>query len=121
MADDGAGKCIYLVGRNHRPQFAGQGDIADINITARLFEHLLDKGLVHRRLATMGVKMACREFDRLSQHHAEGDILNAEFMGNLQRLANIVAIFHKRLLGQVRVERLDKAFTLAAAVNDYTL
>ena len=92
----------------------------DVDNAASFCEHLLYEGLVHRCLPAMSVKMACGEFHGLTEHHAEGNILDVEFMGDLQRLADIVAVFHERLLGQVRIKCLDEPLALAATVDDYT-
>ena len=48
----------------------------------------------------MRVQMACSQFHGLPEHDAERDVFDAEFMGYLQRLADVVAIFHEGLLGQ---------------------
>ena len=83
-------------------------------------KHLTDKRFVHRGLPTMGVKVACCEFHGFAQHHAKGYFPDVQFVSHLQGLADIVAVFHKRLLGQVRVEGFHESFTLASAVDDDT-
>ena len=101
MADDGTGYVVESVRRYHIPQFSGQRDATDIDITRGFMQHLLDERLVHRGLTAMGVEMARSQFDGLAQHHAQGDLLEAEFVSHLQCLTNIVAIFHKSLSWQV--------------------
>ena len=67
----------------------------------------------------MGIQMSCSQLHGLTQHHTEGDFPDIEFVGNLQGLTNIIAIFYKRLLWQVRIERFHKAFALATAIDDH--
>ena len=66
----------------------------------------------------MGVEVACGEFDSLAEHHAEGDVDGALSGDDLEGFADVVAVFHEGLLGQVGVEGFDEAFALAAAVDD---
>ena len=64
--------------------------------------------------------MTLGELDGLTQHHAKGYLFDAKFMGYLQSLTDIIAIFHKCLLGQVRVEGFHKTLTLATTINHNT-
>ena len=59
MADDYTTETLnvflgYLV-----PQFSGQCDVADVNVTPGLAQHLLNKRFVHHGLAAVGVQMTC--------------------------------------------------------------
>ena len=65
--------------------------------------------------------MTCSQFDGFAQHHTKGDILETEFVGHLQCLTDIVAVFHKCLSRQVWIESLDKAFTLATTIDHHTV
>ena len=97
MANDRIGEWLESVLWQFLPKFARQGNLADVKIAVGFSEHLTDKVFVHRRFTAMGVEMTSSEFDGLSQHHAKGDILDIEFMGDLQCLTDIVAIFYKSL------------------------
>ena len=67
----------------------------------------------------MGIHMALGEFYRFAQHHAKGNVFDGQFMSYLQGFADIVAILHKCLLGQVRVEGFYETFALTTAINDH--
>ena len=65
--------------------------------------------------------MACCQFDGLAKHHTQGDIPETEFVGHLQCLTDIVAVFHEGLSRQVWIESLHKALTLATTVDHHTV
>ena len=82
---------------------------------------MADEVEVHCGLTAVRVEMPSGELDRLAQHHAEGDFLNTKFIGYLERLTDIIAIFHKRLSWQVRIERLDESLALGSTIDDHTI
>jgi len=120
MADDDVGKILLLFWGESLPYLACQGDIADVGIAMGLVQHLTDKRLIHGGAFAMRVEMTSRQFDGFAYHHAECDAAYIQFVGYLERLANIVAILHKRLLGQLGVEGLHKPLTLSAAIDHHS-
>ena len=90
-------------------------------MTADIIQHLTDEVLVHHRLPTVGIEMAGSEFDGFAKHHAEGDFGDVELVGYFERLTNVISIFHKRLLGQGRIESFHKALTFSSTVDYYTV
>ena len=103
VVDDDGGEGLQFFLGDAIPQFTGEGEVGEVEVDAGLVEHRCHKFFVHRDEAAVGVEVARSEFDGFAQHHAQGDILDAEFVGNGQRLADVVAIFHKGLLGKVGV------------------
>lgn len=121
MADDRAAKGFYLFGGDDAPQFSCQGDAVhfdDFLFASSFFQHLGDERLVHRLLFAVGVEMSFCQLHCLSQHDAEGDARDVEFVSDLQGGSDGIAVFHERLLRQVGVALLEEALTLHAAVEN---
>ena len=74
-----------------------------------------------KKFMALRIEMARSQLDSLAQHHTQRHALDIEFVCHLQRLTNIVAILHKRLLRQGRIEGLHKAFALTSTINHHTL
>ena len=55
VVDDNSGKGLKSFLRDSVPQFAGKGEVADIDIYTRLLQHGCYKILVHRGAAAMGI------------------------------------------------------------------
>lgn len=110
--------------RNKCPQFAGQVEAADAGtdvFTASGFAGQRgDEIAVHRHLSAVCVQMALGQLDGLAYHDAQCDAGYAEVVGQLQRLADEVAVVHEGLWRQVGVVGTDEAFALGTGVDDDT-
>ena len=61
------------------------------------------------------------QLDGLAEHHAESDATDAQLVGYAQRLADIIAILHECLPGQLRIAVADEPLALAAAVDHHAV
>ena len=69
----------------------------------------------------MGIQISCCQLHGLAQHDAEGDVGDMEVSSHTERLADVVAVLHKGLLGKVGIEALEEPLALGSAVDDHAV
>ena len=118
MPDHDAGKSLTLVVGQTVPDFPRQRHIADVNVAVGFYEHLPDKGFVHRRLTAMRVEVAGSEFHGLAQHHAERHFPDGERVGNADLLTVIADLELKMGVTCVGSDKLRELTSVAGYVAE---